>query len=215
MKSVKSFLLIFVALVLGACDDTHFRSTWSDPSAPTVDLRHKTAAAFLISQNESVRRSFELNLANQLTERGIETLPGYEVLPNTDVTNQNAVLSKLRGKDVDVGVFMRVVDQRQEISFVPGMWYGGPYYDPFWWRYGAFYGPGFAGSWPPYYDSGYYQTDTIVSVETLVYSVPDGKLLWGGVSETMNPSKVPSFVKDLVSETAKKLKKTGMLTETS
>jgi hypothetical protein len=212
MKSLKRFLVVFTVLVLSACSNTNFESTWHDPSAASINLRHKSAAAFLISGNDTVRRSFELNLANQLTERGIETLPGYEVLPDTDVTNKTRVLTKLRKTDTDVAVFMRIVDRHQEITFVPGeTWYGGAYYDPFWWRFGTFYGPGFGGAWPPYYDSGYFQTDTIVSVDTSVYSVPDSKLLWAGLSRTMNPSKVESFVKELVSQTVKQLQRTGMV----
>jgi hypothetical protein len=215
MKFLKRFLFVLAVLSLSACSNTSFESTWHDPSASSVDLHHKTVAAFLISGNDAVRRDFESNLATQLTARGIETLPGYEVLPNTDVTNRDVVLRKLRRTDVDVAVFMRIVDRHQEVSFVPvDTWYGGPYYDRFWWRHGRFYGPGFAGPWPPYWDAGYFQTDTVVSVDSRVYSVPDSKLLWEGLSKTMNPSKVKGFVEDLVSQTVKKLKETGMVAKT-
>jgi|SRR5437899_2458202 len=213
MKFTKRFLFGLVVLVCSACHSTEFESTWHDPSAASVDLRHKTVAAFLISENEAVRRSFELNLANQLTLRGIETVPGYEVLPDTDATAKAEVLRGLRDRDVDVGVFARIVDRHQEVTFVPDLWYPGPYNDVFWWRYGTFYGRGFGGPWPPYYDAGYFLTDTIVSVETLAYSIPDSKLLWAGLSRTMNPSQIQSFVEDLVSETVKKLKQAGMLKE--
>ena len=37
------------------------------------------------------------------------------------------------------------------------------------------------------------------------------KLLWEGLSKTMNPSKVKGFVEELVSQTVKKLKETGMV----
>ena len=212
MKFLKRFLFVLVVLSFSACSNTSFESTWHDPSAASINVQHKAVAAFLISGNETVRRDFESNLARQLTARGIETLPGYEVLPNTDVTDKDVVLRKLRNTDVDVAVFMRIVDRHQEINFVPvNNWYGGPYYDRFWWRHGRFYGPGFTGVWPPYYDSGYFQTDTIVSVDSRVYSVPDSKLLWEGLSKTMNPSKVKGFVEELVSQTVKKLKETGMV----
>jgi hypothetical protein len=212
MKFVKRFLFVLVVLSFNACSSTSFESTWHDPSASSVNLKHKVVTAFLISGNDAVRRDFESNLATQLTARGIETLPGYEVLPNTDVTDKDVVLRKLRSTDTDIAVFMRIVDRRQEVSFVPvDTWYGGPYYDRFWWRHGRFYGPAFGGAWPPYYDLGYFQTDTIVSVDSRVYSVSNSKLLWQGLSRTMNPSKVKGFVEDLVSQTVKKLKQTGMI----
>jgi hypothetical protein len=110
---------------------------------------------------------------------------------------------------MDHAIFMRVVDREKEISYIPGTsWYPGPYYDPFY--------SGFGGPFPPsYYDPGYYVVDTIVSVETLVYSVPDTKLLWAGLSKTMNPSEVDDFVKDLVSEAVHEMNKTGLVKEDS
>ncbi|HYR83253.1 MAG TPA: hypothetical protein VE422_04160 [Terriglobia bacterium] len=211
MKLLKRFLLVLAVFGLSTCSATDFESTWHDPSASSVNLRQKDVAAFLISGNTAVRRNFELNLANQLTQRGIETRPGYEVLPEANVTNKAEVLRELRDADADIAVFMRIVDRHQEATFVPEIWYPGPYYDRFWWRHGTFFGPGFGGPWPPYYDSGYFQIDTIVSVDTQVYSVSDSKLLWTGLSRTMNPSKIDSFVKDLVSKTVKELKGTGMV----
>src|SRR5436190_9230887 len=114
MKFLKRFLFVLAVLSLSACSSTSFESTWNDPSAASINLQRKSVAAFLISGNDTVRRDFESNLATQLTARGIETLPGYEVLPNTDVTDKDTVLRKLRDTDVDVAVFMRVVDRHQE-----------------------------------------------------------------------------------------------------
>jgi hypothetical protein len=213
MKYLKCFLTVLAVLSLTACHDTWFESTWQNPSASAVDLRTESVGAFLLSGNEAVRRSFEFNLANQLNKRGIEAIPGYELTPHSDVTNKEEILTDLMGTGVDHAVFMKIVDRTEEVNYVPGsVWYAGPYYDPFYWRDGAFIGPwGFGGTWPPYYDPGYYRVDTIVSVETLVYSVPDRTLLWTGLSKTMNPSEVDKFVKSLASETVKEMKKTGLV----
>ena len=213
MKGMKRILFVVSVLVVSSCDSTKFESTWVDPSAASVNLRHKAVAAFLISKNDSVRRSFELNLANQLTLRGIETLPGYEVLPNANATDKDELLQSLQNTNTGVGLFMRIVDRHQEVTFIPDVWYPGLYNDLYMWRDGVYYGPRFGSPSPPYFDSGYFQTDTVISVETLAYSNPDGKLLWAGLSETINPSRIEKFVEELVSETVKKLKKAGMLNQ--
>ena len=44
------------------------------------------------------------------------------------------------------------------------------------------------------------QTDTIVHVETLVYDLADGKMIWAGQSSTVNPSQANKMVKELVDE---------------
>ena len=207
MKSFKCFLLMFAALGLAACDSTDFESTWQDPSTRTLDLRTEAVAGFLLSSNESVRRSFEANLANELNKRGIEATPGYELVP-TDVTDKDETLEDLQGSRMDHAIFMRVVDREKEISYVPGTaWYPGPFYDPFY--------AGFGGPWSSFYEPGYYVVDTVVSVETLVYSVPDSKLLWAGLSKTMNPSEVDDFVEDLVSAAVHEMNKTGLVKKES
>jgi hypothetical protein len=127
------------------------------------------------------------------------------------VTDKEALLADLTRTRADHAVFMRIIDRHQEVSYVPGTsWYPGFYYDPFLWHGGVYLGPGVSYPWP-YYDDGYYRVDTVVSVETLIYSVPDGKLIWSGLSRTLNPSEVDDFVEDLVSEAVDEMKDTGLI----
>jgi hypothetical protein len=173
-----------------------------------MDLRTEAVGAFLLSGNEAVRLSFEQNLARELNKLGIEAIPGYELIGGKKVTDKEKILGSLKGTGVDHAVFMKVVGREKEVTYVPGsVWYGGVYYDPF-------IGPWGAGAWP-YYDPGYYRVDTVVSVETLVYSIPDSKLLWAGLSKTMNPDEVDDFVEDLVKGAVKEMRKTGFVRKES
>jgi len=206
--------LVFLAMViLTGCDFTDFEATWQAPDVRPIDLRTEHIATLLLSGNESVRRSFEYNLARQLSRHGIEATPGYELLSEADVTNKEDILSDLQTTTATHAVFMRIIDREKELNYVPGSgWYPGSYYDRFFWYEGAFFGPwGFGGAWPPYYDSGYYRVDEVVSVETLVFSVPEKKLVWTGLSKTMNPDEIDDFVKELVSGAVKEMRKTGFL----
>jgi hypothetical protein len=54
-------------------------------------------------------------------------------------------------------------------------------------------------------------TNTIVSVETLVYSLKQNKLLWSGRSKTTNPENVEKMVQELSAATAKELKKQRLI----
>ena len=55
------------------------------------------------------------------------------------------------------------------------------------------------------------RTDTIVSVETLVYSLAQDKLVWAGRSTTTNPRQVGPFVQELTAKVASELKKVGLI----
>ena len=75
----------------------------------------------------------------------------------------------------------RVDDEHDVLAGAAGTGgYGAPYYGSFYgyWGYG----------WGAVYDPGYLRTDTVVMVETLIYSVTQDKLVWAGHSKTTNPS---------------------------
>jgi hypothetical protein len=63
------------------------------------------------------------------------------------------------------------------------------------------------------YDPGYLRTDTVVMVETLVYSVTEDKLLWAGRSRTTNPSNVSKFILELSNKAASEMKKAGFIVD--
>jgi hypothetical protein len=59
---------------------------------------------------------------------------------------------------------------------------------------------------------GEIRTDTIVVVETLIYSLKQNKLVWGGQSRTTNPKNVDQLVKKLAAAAATELEKQGLIT---
>jgi hypothetical protein len=61
------------------------------------------------------------------------------------------------------------------------------------------------------YDPGYLRTDTVVMVETLIYSVTDDKLLWAGRSKTTNPSNVREFIQELSDGAVKEMEDAGFI----
>jgi len=51
----------------------------------------------------------------------------------------------------------------------------------------------------------------LVGVETLLYDLEADKLVWAGQSETMNPSKAESFVRELIQAVGNELQKDGVV----
>jgi hypothetical protein len=72
MKPVKRFVTFLTLLTLTGCGSTYFVSTWHDPNAGSIDLTHKQVAAFLLSGNTAVRRTFESNLAINSRDMGLK-----------------------------------------------------------------------------------------------------------------------------------------------
>jgi hypothetical protein len=191
-----------VALAVGAlgCSTTSFKSTWRDPTAGPITLQGQKVAAFLMTPNETMRRDGEDTLARELAARGVQGIPGYRLSAGKQVQDSEVLRKKLADAGIDGAVIMRVIDRRQEVNYIPG----GPVYGSFWgyWDYG----------YAIMANPGYLTTDTVVSVETLVYSLRDDKLLWGGVSETIDPSNLDAFIKEIAKAAGKEMKNAGLLT---
>lgn len=204
--TVKIGLVGAAAVALAACASTRYNSTWKAPDAQPLNFAGQKVAALIISPDEATRLGAEGSLARELTARGVQGIPAYNLIPPNESRDKEKAKALFTQAGIAGVVVMRVVGQQQEISSTPGMGYwGAPYYGSFWG--GGYYGYG----WGAVYDPGYLRTDTIVSVETLVYDMKADKLVWAGRSQTTNPSRVDTFVKELVAGAAQEMKKQGLI----
>ena len=202
--NTRRFTPALTTLALAACASTSFNTTWKAPDAQPLTFKDgDKVLAMVVSPNESTRRGAETALAADLTKRGLQGVPAYSVVPFDAVQDKEKAKQLVTASGAVGVVAMRVTGQEKEVRSSPGM-YTGPYYGGFW---GGYYGWG----WGMAYDPGYLRTDTIVSVETLVYDLGQNKLVWAGQSETTNPSKAESFIGELVDESVKEMAKQGLI----
>jgi hypothetical protein len=203
-KMVFGVLGILVAAGLSACATTTFESNWKAPDAqPMGSLAGQKVVAVAVSRNAAVRRSAEDTLVSVLNARGARGIPSYSILgDDTDEAKAKAAIEKSGAVAV---VVMRPVAKEKEISSTPSSMYMGPMYGGYW---GGYYGYGWGGAWG---GGTEIRTDTIVIVETLVYSMKQNKLIWAGQSKTTNPSRIDAFVKEVAAGAGKEMKKAGLL----
>ncbi|MCH9646589.1 MAG: hypothetical protein K0U98_00035 [Deltaproteobacteria bacterium] len=195
--------LLLATACLCACTSTHFISTWQDPDAVFGQLNGEKVVAFLISDNESSRRSVEDSLARELTARGAQGLAGYTLMPTKDAKDEAVAKKKLEEAGVDAVITLRLVSKEQAISSTPATWHLEPTYriwDGYWVR-----------GWKEVFEPGYFREDTIVQVETVIYSMESKGMIWAGISETFNPSGADALIKELADAIDKSIKKSGLL----
>jgi len=202
-KAVYGVLVVLVAASLAACATTSFTSSWKAPDAqPLGSLVGQKVVAVAVTKNQAMRRSAEDTLVSVLNANGAQGIPSYSILGD-DADEAKAKAAIERSGAVAV-VVMRPVAQEKELSATSSM-YMGPRYGGYW---GGYYGYGWGGAWGGGVDI---RTDTIVTVETLVYSLKQNKLIWAGQSKTTNPSKLDAFVKEVAAGAGKEMKKAGLL----
>ena len=102
-------------------------------------------------------------------------------------------------------VIMRLVSREQSTSYVQGSY---PSYYYGWHGYYGYAAPG-------YYNPGYYQTNQYYSVETNVYSLNPDKLIWTGLTSTVDPGSIQTTINEIADEVSYKMKKEGFLVDSS
>ena len=194
--------IMLAGLLLAGCATTPFTSTWKAPDAdPVSSLRGQKVVALVLATDVVTRHLGEEALAAELTLRGGQGIAGYTLIPDFgDEARAKALMEQAGAAGV---VSMRPVGRERSTAVITTS-YSSPSYRPYW---GGYYGRGLAGA----YQDTQITTDTIVSVETLVYSLKQNRLLWGGQSKSTNPANVRDLVKELVGEAVKAMKKDGVL----
>lgn len=196
-------LALLVLTAAGGCSTTSFNTTWKDAGSALTLNAGDPVVAMVVSPNESTRRGAEAALTAELGKRGLKGIPAYSIVPTKDVLDVDTARARIRESGARAVVVMRVIGAEKEVRSSPGT-YVGPHYGRF---YGGYYGRG----WGAAYSPGYLATDTIVSVETLVYDLTTDKLVWAGQSRTLNPDDAEAFVAELVAEVGREMKKQGVL----
>jgi hypothetical protein len=200
----REIFVMLLSMTLVAAASTKFVSTWKNPAFGLVDMDGKKIAAFIVSADDSMRLGPEETLAAEMRRRGIDCVAGYTVLPGELAKDQEQAKEFLARAGITGAVMMRVVSREKETRSAPGTaWYSAGYYPSFWgyWNYG----------WTAVYAPGYTRSDTIVSIETLVYSIERDQLVWAGMSETTNPRDVRKLARQLVDAAGKEMRKAGLV----
>lgn len=190
---------LLTVAVLSAAPD--FKSVWKSPDAAQVSFGGKKVAALVITQDDSLRVSGEEALVTELTARGMQAVATYRIAPKEELQSAERARGWFEKANVEGVVALRPISNEKRISYNDSLWLS-PSYNTFW----GYYGYGYSSV----VVIGGVDRDTVITVETLIFSVARNQLLWAGVSETRNPKTLQRFVADLVKETAKELQKQGL-----
>jgi hypothetical protein len=169
--------------------------------AASVSFAGKKVAALVITQDESLRVAGEESLVRELTARGLQMVATYRIVPRPELETADKAKVWYDKHGVEGVVAVRPVAKEKVRTYEPSLWMS-PTYGNLW----SYYGYG----WSTVYVPGSSREDTIVVVETLVFSVPLNQLVWAGVSETKNPKQLQTFVMDLVKAAAREMDKQGL-----
>jgi hypothetical protein len=205
MKLKKILPLSIIMLMLACSPATKLVNTWVDPSLTSETVTpFKNVLVIARIKDETSNRVAEDKIVAKLK---MPASPSYAFLLPSD-TNTAVVDAKLKEKGFDGLIAMRLTDVNETLNYQQGSggYYGGGYY-------GGYYG-GRPGGYYGYYGTpGYYTQDKTFYVETSIFSLLTGKLMWSGTTATLNPTQLDQTLDEIIYSIRTDLIKRGFIKE--
>lgn len=194
-KTTRSFALA-LALLLAGCASTRIVDSWTAPGLTPADLAFRHVVAIAALPDATNQRVAEDALTAAATRTKVS--PAYAILSPAERNDPERLRTALTRAGIDGAVTVRLVRVEDKQTYVPGTTHvvGGGYYG--------------------YYhhvivEPGHYRTDTFVHIETTLHDVASGRLLWSGMSESMNPSSVREAIGEVMKAARSDLQKQGLV----
>ncbi|HEY6643307.1 hypothetical protein [Povalibacter sp.] len=207
MMGYTRVLMLLGAVLLSGCAASTFTTTWKTPEATPLGFRGQKVVAAVLLQDEAARRLAEDRLAYEISARGAEGRTLYSLVPGAAVGNEQEARAALEAADVKGVIVMRPIHVDKNVRVTQP--YQEQSYASFW---GGYYGSGVALSYSSPRESTVSET-TVVYVETLVYSLEQNKLVWGGLSKSTNPETLAELIAELSKAATSELEKAGLISK--
>jgi hypothetical protein len=183
-------MLVIIGLMAACAPSTKLQKSWTDPSITKETVKpFKKVLVVAAFKDDASKRTAEDKIADQI--KNATPVQSYNYLKATE-TDQKQVEGRLIKDGFDGVIMMRLKAVEKTSSYTPGTYYGG-------W-YGVRYG-----------SPGYVSVDKEFIVETNIYSITEGKLLWSGTTSTLNPSKFDKTIDAIISTVKFELQRKGLI----
>jgi len=199
-NALRNLSLILILAILGGCNASKLTGSWSKGDAPK---KYNKTAVIVMTPKTTGRAIFEVAMMESLKAKGINATHTMDIFPMagtagltdsfTEAEIQEVMDEKLAKNNADVIMIIALLDREQEQKYVQGAsvgvtmpyTYGGGYHGYYGYAYGNVY------------NTGYYTTTTSYMVQTNLYEVATGTLIYTAQTKTTDPSNMESEIKKL------------------
>ena len=202
-------MILFLLTLVSCASTTQLYERWHDEQYFGPKLQKLLVVG--IFNDDIQRRAFEAEFVKIVNSKGKHAVAGYTLMPNKkDFDNKNEIAAAVRkiGADAVLITHFKGIEEKERhvpprVDYVPRTGRYGPYG----YGYRGYYGSTFETVYRP----GYIRKDSIVRLDTRVYSVKSEKLIWAGKTKSVNVSSTKKMVKELVSLVVNDMRSSGFI----
>jgi len=194
-------ILALLSLLLGGCASTQVADSWTNPDQANRSLDKVLVLG--VANDETKRYMFETDLASALKSNGVDATAGSSMREFRGQLTKDKVVDALKTMDFDSVIVTRIASYDIDKKF-----YGG--YTEIW-TSGV---PSLSGYWTTHYHEtthpDYITERTTLFLETSVFKVADGTLVWSARTKTKEPEN-NDVIKDMIRNVVPRMKRDGIL----
>jgi hypothetical protein len=200
-------LLVGTALLIQGCQSTNFTASWTTPDHTARNFKKLLIVG--MSRNIPARTTVEDEVVYWMRLKKINAVSASDVLPvdRSQVPKEKEAIKKILDNEGFDGVLtVSLMDVKRETRYVQGSNYYAPatFYGGY---YGSFYSY-YPNMYSNVYQPGYYVNSQTIYLETNLFDVSSGDLIWSAQSDTQDKSEIDelanSYAKGLVSHVLKR-----------
>jgi len=200
---VSRLYLVLVLLSISACSSTTLVSRWNDVNYSGPQF--KNVLVIGIIKNDIKRRYYEDEMVKIIRAKGGQAISSYTLIHDLGTVDDKAkivAIVKQTGVDSVIITSLQSIDKEQRtvparVDYVPTMGHG-------------YYGY-YRSSYRTVYQPAYTVTDTIVRLETRVYAAETEKMVWAGITESMNPDSIDEIIKETAGVIGSDMREHGLI----
>ena len=193
------FALILAVVI--SCSSTKLTSSWKDRSYKGGYV--KSVFIVGISKDSAIRKRFEESFAATFTRAGINSVASITVVPAGKELDKDIVKSAAKARSMETVLVTHLAASGEKKIYQPGPTgpssrarYYGHYYPMV---YGYTHSPGI------------YKKRKFVELVSNLYETASEKLIWTGVSESIDPQSAQEIIDSLVQQVIKDMRGNGLL----
>jgi hypothetical protein len=198
-------LFTFLTITFISCSSTKtdIIGEWQDDTYTKGNIQKVLVLGIVNKEKPLLRRNFEDGMARAFNDGGISATPSMDHMPYDIAIDSTTFEKYFKELSVDAVVVSRLVAVDEARDYKAGYLYTIPY-NSYYGFYGYYYsGVTMANS------AGYLSQNVVVVLETNLYETTNKKLIWSGVSETVEPDKASDVINSFGDELVSRLKSEG------
>jgi hypothetical protein len=199
-------ITIFSFIFFNSCGSTtEIIGEWSEDEYKTGSIDKLLILGIVDQKKPLLKRKFEDGLVDAFNGSGIDAVASMDYMPYDEIIDSTTFEKYFSDLKLDAVLVSRLVGVDKERKVKAGYAYVIPY-NSYYGFYGHYYAAvQYANS------SSYLSKNVVVVLETNLYETKDKKLIWSGISETIDPDKASDVIKSLGAVLADKLSSEGFL----